>query len=178
MMLPGKWTSAERCVSEGEMSMSQEFDASQICEEPLSAEVLAMHERTIEHLMQKPGALANARLHAANEMQRIVNVCNRLAWRSVPADLRKPSAEEAAALLERLSPEDREKLLGESRAGAAQRLLLARIEEAQAGYEAQLRAEAEEAARRDAEAAERAEFEAFDAAGKEERFQAWRAARA
>ena len=157
--------------------MSEEFDASQVWDEPVSADVVAAHDRTMTHLTQMPNAMANARLHAANELQRIINVCNRLAWRAVPADLRKPGAEEAAALLDRLPPEDREKLLRESQLGAAQRLLLARMDEAQAAYQAQLRAAEEEAERQKREAAEWAEFEAYDAAGKEARFQAWRAAR-
>jgi len=157
--------------------MSNEFDASLVWDEPVSGEILAGQARTMEHLMQMPNAFANARLHAANEMQRIINVCNRLAWRAVPADLRRPSAEEAAALLERLSPEDRERLLREARLGAAQRALLARMEEVQQAYLAQAQAQEEELARHEAEAREWAEFEAHDATGKEARFQAWRAGR-
>jgi hypothetical protein len=42
---------------------------------------------------------------------------------------------------------------------------------------AEMHAEQEALAHQQAEARERAEFEAFDAAGKEQRFQAWRASR-
>ena len=62
--------------------MSEEFDASQVWDEPVSADVVAAHDRTMTHLTQMPNAMANARLHAANELQRIINVCNRLAWRA------------------------------------------------------------------------------------------------
>lgn len=158
--------------------MSNEFDASQVSADPVAAEVLAEHDRTMEHLAKMPNALANAKLHAENEMQRIVNVCNRLAWGSVPAELRAPTAEETAALIERLSPEDREKLMRQAALGAGQRLLLARMEEAQQHHMAHMEAEQHEHAQREAEANEWAEFEAQDAAEKEQRFQAWRAARA
>ena len=157
--------------------MSSEFDASQVSEEPIGPETLAEHDRTIEALVSRPNALANAKLHAENDMQRIVNVCNRLAWGSVPAELRAPSAEEKAALLARLSPEDTEKLMRESRLGTAQRALVARMQEAYDHALAQLAAEHAEHAQRQSEAEEWAEFEAHDAAGKEQRYHAWRAAR-
>ncbi|WP_088346387.1 MULTISPECIES: hypothetical protein [Rhodomicrobium] len=157
--------------------MSSEFDASQVSDEPIGADILADHDRTIESLVLRPNALANAKLHAENEMQRIVNVCNRLAWGSVPSELRAPDAGEKAALLARLSPEDTEKLMRESRLGTAQRALLARMADAQHHTLAQLQAERDEMAQREIEALEWAQFEAEDAAGKEQRYHAWRAAR-
>lgn len=124
--------------------MDEEFDACLVWDEPISDDVQAEHNRQIERLMQMPNAFDNARLHAQNEMRRLISVCNRLAWRSVPKDLRAPSAEEKAALLERLSPEDREKLMHEARLAAQQRVLIVRLEEAHEQYLAQLQAEPEE----------------------------------
>ncbi len=124
--------------------MNEEFDASLVWDEPVSDDVLAEHNRQIDRLMQMPNAFDNARLHAQNEMRRLISVCNRLAWRSVPKDLRAPSAEEKAALLERLSPEDREKLMNDARLTAQQRLLVVRLEEAHDEYLALLQAEPEE----------------------------------
>ncbi|MEJ2125116.1 MAG: hypothetical protein P8Y67_05345 [Alphaproteobacteria bacterium] len=124
--------------------MSDEFDASLVWDEPVSAEVQAEHTRQVDRLLQMPNAFDNARLHAQNEMRRLISVCNRLAWRSVPKDLRAPSAEEKAALLERLSPEDREKLMNDARLAAQQRLLVVRLEEAHEQYLAQMQAEPEE----------------------------------
>jgi hypothetical protein len=124
--------------------MDEEFDACLVWDEPISDDVLAEQDRQIERLMQMPNAFDNARLHAQNEMRRLISVCNRLAWRSVPKDLRAPSAEEKAALLERLSPEDREKLMHEARLAAQQRVLIVRLEEAHEQYLAQLQAEPDE----------------------------------
>lgn len=157
--------------------MSEEFDASLVYTEPVSEDVLAKQNETIEHLMQRPNALANAKLHAETDLRRLISACNRLAWRSVPADLRQPSPEEANALLERLSPEDRAKLMNDAKLTAEQRILVVRMQEAHAQCEIQMQAEQEAFAIREREAQEWAEFEAFDAASKEERFQAWRAAR-
>jgi hypothetical protein len=157
--------------------MTNPFDASLIDGEPVSPEVLAEQDRKIADLMQRPNALANARLHADQHMARLIRACNRTAWGTVTSEPRGPTQEEAAALLERLGPEGRDKLMGEVRAAAEQRALLARMEEAQQQTLSRMEAEQFEAARHDAAAQERAEFEAHDAATKEERFQAWRAAR-
>ena len=67
--------------------------------------------------------------------------------------------------------------LVQRRAAAEQRALVAKMEEAQQHTLSRLEAEQIEATRYYAEAQERAEFEEYDAATKEERFQAWRAAR-
>ncbi|MBX2804805.1 MAG: hypothetical protein KTR19_02440 [Hyphomicrobiales bacterium] len=123
--------------------MSSEFDATLISEEPVSDDVLAEQRQEIERLMRMPNAFANARLHAQNEMRRLISVCNRIAWRSVPADLRAPTAEEKAELLARLSSEDRDKLMNEARLAVRQRMLIAQIEEAYEHYLAQLQAEPE-----------------------------------
>jgi hypothetical protein len=157
--------------------MSNPFDASLIDGGPVSAEMLAEQDRKIADLMQRPNALANARLHAEQHMARLVRHCNRTAWGTVTSESRGPTQEEAAALLDRLSQEDRDKLLGEARAAAEQRTLLAKMEEAQQRTLSQMEAEQVEAARHSAAIQERTEFEAYDAATKEERFQAWRTAR-
>jgi hypothetical protein len=127
-----------------EPKVNSEFDASLVWDEPVDDNVLTEQGQEVERLMQMPNAFANARLHAQNEMQRLISVCNRVAWRSVPADLRAPTPEEKTALLERLSTEDREKLMNESRIAARQRLLIARLEEAHEQYLAQLQAEPED----------------------------------
>jgi hypothetical protein len=166
---------AERAPRREEMT--NPFDASLIDGGPVSAEVLADQDRKIADLMQRPNALANARLHAEQHMARLIRHCNRTAWGTVTSESRGPTPEEAAALLDRLDAENRDKLLGEARAAAEQRILLAKMEEAQQHTLSQLEAEQVEAARHDAAAQERAEFEAYDAASKEERFQAWRMTR-
>ena len=158
--------------------MSEEFDASLVYTDPISEAVLAEQDRTVAQLMLRPNALANAKLHSENELRRLIGACNRLAWRSVPADLRQPAPEEAAALLERLTEEEREKLMTDARATAEQRLLVVRMQEAHEQALAQMQADQAELAQRQEEAEKLAEFEAFDAAGKEARFQAWRASRA
>lgn len=157
--------------------MSEEFDASLVYTDPVSEEALAEQNRQIEQLMLRPNALANAKLHAENDLTRLIAACNRLAWRSVPADLRQPTPEEAAALLERLTPEDREKLMTNARLTAEQRVMVVRIREAHEQCVAQIQAEQEAHAIQVIEAQEWAEFEAHDNAGKQERFAAWRAAR-
>jgi hypothetical protein len=154
-----------------------EFDASLVYDESLGAEVVDEQIRTVGLLMQMPNAFANAKLHAQNDMQRLIQACNRLAWRSVPANLRAPSTEEKAALLERLSPEDRERLMRDSHLAAKQRSLLMVMEGAHRQYLAQIEAERCEIAEREALAREWAEFEAYDTAGKDQRFAAWRASR-
>ena len=175
--------------------MSTPFDASLAYTGPISAETQAANAAEVEHCGFMPGKLANAKLHANNEVQRWVLSTNRLIWGEMPADLRQPANGEVAALLEQLPPDVRERLLKESQAAAAARHLVTLLEvaegEAQARLEAQqaeeARAEAEERARLETQAAElaraeldralRAEFEEVDAAGKEARFQSWVAAR-
>jgi hypothetical protein len=157
--------------------MTNPFDASQIDGGPISAEVLAEQDRKMADLMQRPNALANARLHADQHMARLIRACNRTAWGTIDSEPRAPTQDEAAALLERLGPENRDKLLGEARAAAEQRALLAKMEEAQQHTVSRLEEEQVEMARYNAAAQEWAEFEAYDAATKEERFQVWRAAR-
>ncbi|MGF1621117.1 MAG: hypothetical protein ACFCUR_10935 [Rhodomicrobiaceae bacterium] len=157
--------------------MSSEFDASRVYMEPVAADIIEWQKGIVEQLALRPSALENAKLHTENELQRIINVTNRLAWGEVPDDLREPTAEEAAALLERLSEEDREKLIKEAYAGAEQRSIVAMIREAHERCVAEMHAEQEALAHQQAKARERAEFETFDAAGKEQRFQAWRASR-
>ena len=157
--------------------MTNPFDASLIDGGPVSAETLAEQDSKIADLMQRPNALANARLHADQHMARLIRACNRTAWGTVTSEPRGPTQEEAAELLERLGPENRDKLLGEVRAAAEQRTLLAKMEEGQQRTLSWLEAEQVEAARHEAADQERAEFEAYDAATREERFQAWRAAR-
>jgi hypothetical protein len=154
-----------------------EFDASLICGEPVDAATVEEQVRTVSLLMPMAGAFANAKLHAEANLQRLVQACNRLAWQSVPAGLRAPSPEETAALLERLSPDDRERLMRDARLAAAQRSLLAVMEEVYQRQLAQFHAEQVELAGREALAREWGEFEAYDAAGKQERFAAWRASR-
>jgi hypothetical protein len=175
--------------------MTSQFDTSFAYTGPISAEVQAAHASEIEHAMYMVSKLANAKLHAKNELQRWVLACNRLVWGAMPAEARQPAPGEIAALLEQLPPENRERLLKESQLAAEARHLVALLEaaeaEAHARLEAQLaqeaRAQAEAQARYEAEqaaaaaaAAEQAlreEFEAVDAQSKEARFQAWRAAR-
>ena len=154
--------------------MTNPFDASLIGEGTVAADVLAEQNRKVQDLMQRPNALANARLHAQNDMIRLVNACNRVAWGTVTTEPRAPTPDETAALLERLSPEDREKLTREAATAAQQRSLLMHMDEAQRHYLSELQAEIAE---REAEAHAWAEFEAHDAAGKEQRWQAWRASR-
>jgi hypothetical protein len=158
--------------------MSEEFDASQLFnDEPISEALIGEQERIIEELMQRPNALSNARLHAQNELLRIINRANRIAWRSVPPDLRAPSPDEKTALLQRLSDEDREKLLTDAHRAVGQRRFVQRIEDAYHQCMAQLQAEQEALAQHEEQAQLWAEFEAFDEAGKAARFEAWWAAR-
>jgi hypothetical protein len=136
--------------------MTSQFDASFAYTGPISAEIEAAQAREIGHLRAMPGKLANAALHANNELNRWVIACNRLVWGGMPADARRPAPGEIAALLGQLPPENRERLLRESQLAAEARNLVALLAEAET------------------EAALREEFEAFDLAGKEARFQAWR----
>ena len=157
--------------------MSDQFDASMIWSEAVGSDVIAKHQQTVEGMATRPNALDNARLHAERELGRLVNVCNRIAWGSVPAELRAPAPAEIAALLERLTPEDRERLTTEARNAAGQRDLIARMADAEAQCIALLEAEQNARAEEEALYEEWAEFEAIDAAGKMQRFEAWRAAR-
>lgn len=157
--------------------MSILFDASLVSEEPVSPEIVAEQRDKVGDLMQRPAALANAKLHAENEMQRLVNLCNRLAWGSMPPELRRPTPEEAAGLIAYLAPDVAERLKGEAKRANEQRSLLRQMEEAHQYILAHLQAEEQERARQEEEAREWAAFEMEDQAGKQERFVAWRAAR-
>jgi hypothetical protein len=157
--------------------MSSEFDVTLVSDEAVAPEVVAEHLRTVEHLAQRPSALANAKLHADNELQRLIIVCNRLVWGAVPTELRAPTGQEVAELFGRLAPDDREKLSRDARLATTQRHLVGLMADAQAHYHAQLEAEKSEMAARAATAREWAEFEAYDSAGKEQRFAVWKSAR-
>lgn len=139
--------------------MTSQFDASFAYTGPLSAEVQAAHAGEIERLTLMPGKLSNAKLHAKNELERWVLACNRLVWGGMPANAREPAPGEIAALLERLPPENRDRLLKEAQLAAEARNLVALL--SAAGIEM----------------AVREEFEAFDLAEKEARFQSWRSGR-
>ncbi len=157
--------------------MSTQFDVSLGYFEPLNDEIITQQQATVDGWMQKPSALANAHLHAQNELNRLILACNRLAWGSLPEDGRAPTTDEMAALMQHLSPADGEKLTRDLRLAAEQRSLVTRIEEAEALHAARLQTEQEELVRQNAEALQMAEFEAFDAAEKIGRYNAWRAAK-
>ncbi|MBX2805450.1 MAG: hypothetical protein KTR19_05735 [Hyphomicrobiales bacterium] len=157
---------------------AEEFDASLVHSDPVGEEVLAMQTRMVEQLMARPNALANAKLHAENELHRLVVACNRVAWRSMPAEARPPSADEVNALLEGLEQENRHKLMHDAKLAAEQRFLVVKLQEAHERCQAELAAEQQEHALQEQLAQEWAEFEAYDAQGKEARFETWRASRA
>lgn len=175
--------------------MTSQYDASFAYAGAISAEVQAEHDREVERSMFMPSKLANAKLHASNELQRWVLACNRLVWGAMPDDTRQPTQDEIVALLEYLGPDNSERLLKESQLATEARNLVAllsaaeleanarleaqRAEEARAAAEAQAQLEAHQTqlAQAKAQRALRAEFEVIDAAGKEARFQAWCAAR-
>lgn len=157
--------------------MSILFDASLVSQDPVSPEAVAEQRAKVEDLMQRPAALGNAKLHAENEMQRLITLCNRLAWGSMPPELRRPTPEEAAGLIAYLAPDVAERLQAEARRADAQRSLLRQMEEAHQHILAHLQAEEQERARQEEEAREWAAFEIEDEAGKQQRFLAWRAAR-
>ncbi len=157
--------------------MSTQFDVSLGYFEPVRDEIVMQQKATVDSWMQKPSALANAHLHAQNELNRLVLALNRLAWGALPDDGRAPETDEMAALMQHLSPADGEKLVRDLRLAAEQRSLVNLIRQAEAQHAAQVQAEAEELARQEAERLLIAEFEAFDAATKVERYQAWRAAK-
>jgi hypothetical protein len=152
-----------------------EFDASLVWGEPVGGDVRAAQESNVAELRKRPNALANAKLHAERELERAIMVCNRLVWGAMPADRRAPTADETAELLARLSTEDRDKLMRESRQATEQRLLVEAMREAEQACLADMQAEQEAMAAHEAERRELEAFEAYDAAGKAERFQAWRA---
>ena len=157
--------------------MANEFDASLVWREPVSSEVLAAQQGTVDELRKRPNALANAKLHAERELERAITVCNRVAWGAMPADLRAPSAAETETLISRLGGEDRDKLMRESRQAAEQRLLVGAMREAEQACLAEMQAEQEQMAADEAERLELEAFELYDAAGKASRFEAWRASR-
>lgn len=158
-------------------SITHEFDASLVCNEPVSPETLARQRADVENWLRMPSALSNAKLHAQRELEARAGVCNRLVWGYGPVAPRAPAAEEVAGLLEWLGPEKSEKLLGECRLANGQRSLVLLIEDAERRYVERLRAEEAEQARQEAWRRELEEFEAYDAAGKQARFEAWRAQR-
>jgi len=157
--------------------MSEPFDASRVHNEPLDQASLAAQDRELEALKQRPIGLSNARLHAERDIEGLTTICNRIAWGDMPSAMRAPTADEVTALLEGLNAEDRDKLIEHARLAEVQRHWLGRLEDAEQQHLAQARAEEAQRAQAEAEAQERAAFEAYDAAGKEERFRQWRAAK-
>jgi len=157
--------------------MTDQFDASRIHDDPPAADTLAEQDRELEELKRRPIGLSNARLHAERDLGGLTAVCNRIAWGGMPSDMRAPTPEETAALLDSLSHEDREKLLEQARLAGTQRYWLLRLKEAEQQHLAEASAEEQQRAQAEAEAQEWAEFEAYDEAGKQERFRQWRAAK-
>ena len=157
--------------------MDDQFDASGVWDGAISDEAIADHRKKVEGWLMWPSALSNAKLHAERELDRLVKACNRIAWGAVPSTLRRPSPAESEALLGRLGADDREKLIREARHAAEQRGLLEKIAEAEAHYFLQLEAERIALSEEEARNQEWAEFEAYDAAGQQQRFEAWRASR-
>jgi hypothetical protein len=176
--------------------MTSQFDASYAYNGGIPEETQAAHREEVERSKHMPGKLANAKLHANNEMQRWALSCNRLIWGpQVSGPLRPPTREEVAWLMEQLNPEYQQRLMHEARQAAEARHLVELLEEAEVEAHARLAAQRAEDARVQAEAqarmqaqqahaarthAERAlwdEFEIYDNQQKEARFKAWRAAR-
>jgi len=157
--------------------MSTQFDASLGHFEPISDDVLAAHSREIATTMKMPGKLANAKLHAENELNRLINACNRVAWGGQPSDLRAPSPAEMSEVLARLSAEDRDKLMRDAKLACEQRNLVTQLALAETTFLETQHLEQEALARLEAERADFEAFEAHDAAGKQDRFTAWRASR-
>jgi hypothetical protein len=153
--------------------MSHDYDVSLVCREAVSHETSERQRVDVENWLRMPSALANAKLHAQRELEARVGACNRLVWGYGAVAPRAPSAEEAAALMQWLGVEKREKLLGEARLANEQRNLLALIKEAERRYAEQARANEAEQARREAWRRVLEEFEAHDAAGRQARFEAW-----
>ena len=160
------------------MSAEEEFDASLVHTDPVSDEVLAQQTQMVENLMARPNALANAKLHAENELHRLVVACNRIAWRSMPAEARQPTPDEINGLLERLEQDNRHKLMHDAKTAAEQRFLVVKLQEAHERCQADMEAEQQEYDRQQQLAQEWAEFEAYDEQNKEARFETWRASKA
>src|SRR5579883_3262493 len=112
--------------------MTSQFDASFAYTGPISEDVKAAHFHEAGLLRSMPAKLANAKLHANNELQRWVLACNRLVWGDMPADARRPGQSEIAALLEQLPLEKRERLLKESQLAAEARNLVTLLSAAEA----------------------------------------------
>lgn len=157
--------------------MSVQFDVSLGYREAVSGEVITKQQDMVQHWAQMPSALANAKLHAQNELNRLITACNRAVWGGMPAEMRQPSPGEIDQVLQGLSDQDRATLLNNCRLAAEQRHLMMLIEAAESEQQQKLAAEEAALAAIEAEARERAEFEAIDAAGKDARFEAWRASR-
>jgi len=157
--------------------MSEPFDASRVDTEPLDQASLAAQDRELDALKQRPIGLSNARLHAERHLQGLTAICNRIAWGDMPGEMREPAPHEITALLQSLSTADRDKLMEHARLAALQRHWLNRLEQAEQEHLAEVKADEEQRAQAEAEAKEWAEFEAHDAAGKQERFRQWRAAK-
>jgi hypothetical protein len=157
--------------------MTSQFDASLVHDDPISEDILAEQRKAVEHWVRMPSALANAKLHAENELQRLVLACNRLVWKAMPAETRKPTPQEVAQLMEHLSAEDRERLKRDAKLATEQRHLVGQLAEVENAYLIRQQAEEAENAEREAMRLEIEEFEAYDAAEKQKRFEAWRASR-
>jgi hypothetical protein len=176
--------------------MTSQFDASYAFSGSIPEEVQRAHLEEAERSKHMPGKLANAKLHANNEMQRWALSCNRLIWGpQVSGTLRPPTREELAWLMEQLNPEYQQRLQHEARQAAEARHLVEILEAAEVEAHARLAAQRAEDARVQAEAqarfhqqraheqrtqSERAlwdEFDIYDNQQKEARFKAWRAAR-
>lgn len=157
--------------------MSHAFDASLAGAGPVSEEAQARQRREVEGWERMPSALANAKLHAQRELERLVGSCNRLAWGYGAFERRAPEAGEVAELFGRLGAEGSGRFGEACRQANEQRHLIVLIEEAERRYAEQLRREQIEMTRIEAEKQEWAAFEAYDAAGKQARFAAWRAQR-
>jgi hypothetical protein len=153
--------------------MSHEFDASLVCNEPVSSETLVRQQADVDNWMRMPSALSNAKLHAQRELEARIGACNRLVWGYGHTPTRVPAADEIAGLFQSLAPEKGEKLMGETRQANEQRSLIALIEDGERRYVESRRAEEAEQAHQDAWRRELEKFEAFDIAGKQERFEAW-----
>ena len=165
-------------LSVGDKMSAEEFDASLVHTDPVGDEVLAQQTRMAEQLMLRPNALANAKLHAENELHRLVVACNRIAWRSMPAEARQPTPDEINGLLERLEQDNRHKLMHDAKTAAEQRFLVVKLQEAHERCQADMEAEQQEYDRQQQLAQEWAEFEAYDEQNKEARFETWRASKA
>jgi len=157
--------------------MPEPFDASRVHTEPLDQASLAAQDRELEALKQRPIGLSNARLHAERDLEGLTTICHRIAWGDTPGQKREPAPHEITALLESLSTDDRDKLMEHARLAALQRHWLNRLEQAEQEHLAEVKADEEQRAQAEAEAKEWAAFEAHDAAGKQERFRQWRAAK-